>query len=66
MLTTLPAGWTADRLIAWNALMDAVVQYEAFQQAVLQLGVKNPAILQLGTDVGKLVTDVLAPAVLAA
>lgn len=64
-LTVSPNGWSADKLNAFNDLMNAVEAYNNFDQALTKLGINNAVLNQDRTDLGNLIKNQLGPNLIA-
>lgn len=63
-MNTCPAGWSREKLAAFNALTEAVGDYVLYRQALTALGITDPAAVKVGTDVGTMIRTVLIPRLL--
>lgn len=64
-LSTAPAGWSQNKLDAFNRLMEAVSCYEQMQAALQALGITNGPYITARNDVAALIQIDLGPAFLA-
>lgn len=61
MMQVPPAGWSPERLAAFQELIDAIAAYRSFRDALAELAVNDATLNTRRTELGNHIKTVLGP-----